>query len=198
VTWSDGYARMPVGGFLDALADATRAPAAGSAAALAVAQAAALCAKAARLSSGQLSAARSGQLAQEADIIRTQVVRLVDEDPRAFGAVIKARRAIAAGVAEPDSLAIPLSHAADVPVLIAEHADTVAELAVPLAAHGNSALRGDVVAAVILAEAGARAAAVLVHLNLADSPDDARHAVVDALLTRIAAAVRAIDRTLAG
>jgi methenyltetrahydrofolate cyclohydrolase len=188
------------------------APAGGSAAALTVAQAAALCAKTARLSARQLTADRAGQLTTEADRIRTAAVGLVDQDARAYGGVIEhARKAAAArrdagaraagaeaGPADaPDdqvselmaSLARALSKAADVPMEIVELAAQVAGIAAPLAAVGNPALRGDAVAAALLAQAGARAAATLVAINLADSPDDLRPARAFDLLASIAQAV---------
>jgi formiminotetrahydrofolate cyclodeaminase len=188
------------------------APAGGSAAALTVAQAAALCAKTARLSARQLTADRAGQLTTEADRIRTAAVGLVDQDARAYAGVIEhARKAAAArrdagaraagaeaGPADaPDeqvselmaSLARALSKAADVPMEIVELAAQVAGIAAPLAAVGNPALRGDAVAAALLAQAGARAAATLVAINLADSPDDLRPARAFDLLASIAQAV---------
>jgi formiminotetrahydrofolate cyclodeaminase len=188
------------------------APAGGSAAALTVAQAAALCAKTARLSARQLTADRAGQLTTEADRIRTAAVGLVDQDARAYAGVIEhARKAAAArrdagaraagaeaGPADaPDdqvselmaSLARALSKAADVPMEVVELAAQVAGIAAPLAAVGNPALRGDAVAAALLAQAGARAAATLVAINLADSPDDLRPARAFDLLASIAQAV---------
>jgi formiminotetrahydrofolate cyclodeaminase len=87
------------------------------------------------------------------------------------------------------SLARALSKAADVPMEIVELAAQVAGLAAPLAAVGNPALRGDAVAAALLAQAGARAAATLVAINLADSPDDLRPARAFDLLASIAQAV---------
>ncbi len=188
------------------------APAGGSAAALTVAQAAALCAKTARLSAPQLTADRADQLTTEADRIRTTAVGLVDQDARAYGGVIEhARKAAAArrdadaraagAEAEPAdapddqvselmaSLARALSKAADVPMEIVELAAQVAGIAAPLAAVGNPALRGDAVAAALLAQAGARAAATLVAINLADSPDDSRPGRAFDLLAEIAHSV---------
>jgi methenyltetrahydrofolate cyclohydrolase len=191
------------------------APAGGSAAALTVAQAAALCAKTARLSARQLNADRADQLTTEADRIRTTAVGLVDQDARAYGGVIEhARKAAAArrnadaraadaaadpadpADAEDDrvselmaSLARMLSRAADVPMEIVELAAQVAGIAAPLAAVGNPALRGDAVAAALLAQAGARAAATLVAINLADSPDDSRPGRAFDLLAEIAHSV---------
>ncbi|HUJ04547.1 MAG TPA: cyclodeaminase/cyclohydrolase family protein [Streptosporangiaceae bacterium] len=192
MTQPDSFAELPVGQFLDALAAGTPAPAGGSAAALTVAQAAALCAKAARLSARQLTAERAGQLTIEAERIRFQVAALIDADAVAYRAVIDQARHAAAVGNTADSvglLAQALSLAADVPMQVVEHAAQIAEIAAPLAAYGNPALRGDAVTAALLAQAGARSAATLVTVNLADAPDDPRPARAFDLLSGIAQAV---------
>jgi formiminotetrahydrofolate cyclodeaminase len=204
---SGDFADLRVRGFLDALAAGTAAPAAGSAAALVLAQAAALCAKAARLSAGQLGADLAGRLTDQAERIRAEAVSLIDEDPRAYLAVIEAARGPAAehgpaaekGPGAEHSpaaenlpaggLAAALSRAADVPLRVVELAVPVAGLAAALAATGKPALRGDALSAGLLGQAGARAAATLVAINLASSPADPRHARADSLL-------RAIDEQL--
>lgn len=230
---------MPVGTFLDALAAGKPAPAAGSAAALVLAQAAALCAKAGRLSSRQLTADRAVGLVEEADQIRSRAASLIDEDPRAYQAVIEqtrrlggqgrgessaagpagspgpadavgspgsagpARSADSAGSPGPpgladsagsagsaEGLAAALSAAADVPMQVVELAVPLASIAAVLAESGNPALRGDATAAGLLAQAAARAAAVLVRINLAGVPSDPRHARADARLAEIDEHVR--------
>lgn len=191
-----GYADVPVGSFLDALAAATPAPAAGSAAALVLAQAAALCAKAARLSARQLTADRADRLVEEAEQIRSRAASLIDEDPRAYQAVIDQNRRAGgrygaesgaeSGTAGPaDGLAAALSAAADVPLRVVELGVPVASIAAVLAESGKPALRGDAATAGLLAQAAARAAAVLVRINLAGAPSDPRHARADALLAAI-------------
>jgi formiminotetrahydrofolate cyclodeaminase len=67
----------------------------------------------------------------------------------------------------------------------------VAEIAARLAREGNPNLRGDAVAAALLAEAGARAAAVLVEINTAagEIADD-RFARVGEFVTRATGATR--------
>ena len=59
---------------------------------------------------------------------------------------------------------------------IIELAVPVARMAARLAADGNPNLRGDAIAGALLAEAGARAAAVLVGINLAGAADNDRAA----------------------
>jgi formiminotetrahydrofolate cyclodeaminase len=198
---SGDFADLRVREFLEALAAGSAAPAAGSAAALVLAQAAALCAKAARLSASQLGADLAGRLTDQAERIRAEAVSLIDDDPRAYRAVIEA----APGPGAPNDpaaqndpagenlsaggLAAALSRAADVPMRVLELAVPVAGLAAALAANGKPALRGDALSAGLLGQAGAHAAATLVAINLADSPVDPRHARADSLL-------RAIDEQL--
>ena len=188
----DGYGGLPVGAFLDALASRTPAPAGGSAAALVLAQAAALCEKSARLSARQLTAGRAAQLTDEAEHIRSRAASLIDEDPRAYAAVLEALRRRAEQPKDPADaadaaagLAAALSAAADVPLQIVELAVPVSAVAATLAADGNQALQGDALAAGLLAQAAARAAACLVRINLAAAPGDPRHARADALLASI-------------
>ncbi|HEX9528601.1 MAG TPA: cyclodeaminase/cyclohydrolase family protein [Streptosporangiaceae bacterium] len=187
----DSYAGLSVGAFLDALAAGAPAPAGGSAAALVLAQAAALCAKSARLSGRQLTASRAAELTAEAEQIRATAASLIDEDPRAYQAVIEQSRRIGERRAErsaarrSDGMAAALSAAADVPMRIVELATSVAALAAVLARDGKPALRGDAIAAGLLARAAARAAAALVSINLADIPADPRHSRADSLLAAI-------------
>ena len=188
----DSYAGLPVSAFLDALAAGTTAPAAGSAAALVLAEAAALCAKAARLSASQLTAQRAAALVEEAEQIRSRAASLIDQDPLAYQGVIEQTRrhrgqssggSGAAG--RGDGLGAALSAAADVPLHVVELAVPVASIAAVLAKSGKPALRGDAVAAGLLAQAAARAAAVLVRINLAAVPSDPRHARAGELLADI-------------
>ncbi len=188
----NSYAGLSVGAFLDALAAGAAAPAGGSAAAMVLAQAAALCAKSARLSARQLTAGRAAELTAEAEQIRSAAASLIDEDPRAYQAVIEQRRRLrgesgaersAAGRSA--ELAAALSAAADVPMRTVELAVPVASLAAVLVLEGNPALRGDAMAAGLLTRAAARAAAALVSINLADSPADPRHVRADSLLAAI-------------
>ena len=84
-----------------------------------------------------------------------------------------------------------LSAASDVPLAIAEVGAMVAEIAARLAREGNPNLKGDAVAAALLAEAGARAAAVLVDINTsaAEISDD-RFGRVGEFVARAAGAAR--------
>jgi len=200
VSSEDSYAGLSVGAFLDALAAGAAAPAGGSAAALVLAQAAALCAKSARLSGRQLTASRAAELTAEAEQIRGTAASLIDEDPRAYQAVIEhsrriggeqnrriggERRAERSAAGRSDGMAAALSAAADVPMRIVELATSVAALAAVLARDGKPALRGDAITAGLLARAAGRSAAALVSINLAGMPADPRHSRADSLLAAI-------------
>jgi methenyltetrahydrofolate cyclohydrolase len=167
---------LPLSTFLDRLADERPVPGGGGAAALAVALAAGLCAMAARLSARQL-AAEAGTLTTEADGIAAAAAALIQADADSYLEVIEAQR-----LPRDDTqvrhreVAAALSAACAVPVQIAELAARAARAAARLAAAGNPRLRGDAITGALLAAAGARAAAALVAINLADAPDDDRPA----------------------
>lgn len=112
---------------------------------------------AARLSRDYI--AESADLAKRADRLREEMSRLAQADAEAYGKVIEAQRA-------GDNVEEALSAAADIPLAIAEAGVKVADIATRLAEDGNPNLRGDAITALLLAEAGARAAARLAEINL--------------------------------
>jgi len=162
------YLEQPLGGFLDSVASGEPAPSGGGAAAVAVALAAGLSGMSARLSADHLDDAAG--LAERADHLRQRVAPLAQEDASAYGRVLAAYRAPEDG-GDPEvrreRIQRALSGAADVPLAIAEAGAEVAEIAARLAREGNPNLMGDAVAAALLAEAGVRAAEVLVRINTA-------------------------------
>ena len=163
------YLEQPLGGFLDSVASGEPAPSGGGAAAVAVALAAGLSGMSARLSADHLPDAAG--LAERADHLRQRVALLAQEDASAYGRVLAAYRAPDGGDPEVrrERIQTALSGAADVPLAIAEAGAEVAEIAARLAREGNPNLMGDAVAAALLAEAGVRAAEVLVRINTAAS-----------------------------
>jgi methenyltetrahydrofolate cyclohydrolase len=157
-------------------------------AAIAVALAAGLSGMAARLSTDQLSEAP--ELADQADAARLRVAPLARADAESYGLVLGAYR-------EPDPetrtalVRDALSGAADVPLAVAEAGSEVAGIASRLAAEGNPNLRGDALAAVLLAGASVRAAAVLVRINLSSADlDDDRLRKANSLVDTTAGVVR--------
>ena len=185
------YLDLPVGRFLELLAGAEPAPSGGGAAALAVSMGAGLCAMTARLSARQLGDETTA-LVSELERIATAAASLIQADADSYAAVIAARRAAGPGSGQ---AAAALAAAADVPMEIVGLAVPVAEAAARLAADGNPNLRGDAITGALLAAAGARAAAVLVEINLAARPDDGRSARAARLADEAAALAAAAQRS---
>ena len=196
-----GYLDQPVGDFLGALSAGHAAPGGGSAAALTVALGASLCAMAARLSTQQLAGLDIEFLVAEAERLRNSAASLIQADAESYRGVVAALRDQAGPGAtsqlpdpdperERERIQAALSEAATIPMEVLGLAAQTARLAARLAADGNPRLRGDAITAALLAEAGARAAAVLVSINLATLPGDDRPAQAEALLSEVAHAVR--------
>jgi methenyltetrahydrofolate cyclohydrolase len=176
VTGQPAYPELPLGRFLELLAGSDPAPSGGGAAALAVSMGAGLCAMTARLSSRQLAAHERKELITNSERIGATAVSLIQADAESYQGVIAAQRLQDGpdGQTRRRRIAAALSEAAEVPMRIAELAVPVARIAARLAAAGNPSLRGDAITGALLAEAGARAAAALVGINLAGAPGDER------------------------
>jgi methenyltetrahydrofolate cyclohydrolase len=163
------YLELPVGRFLDLLASGESAPGGGSAIAVSVALAASLSSMAARLSTKHLADATG--LVERAAGLRERVAPLARADAVAYGRVLVAQRAREAPYRDGDVRAA-LSEAADVPLAVAEAGAEVASIAARLASDGNPNLEGDALCAVLLADAGVRAAVRLVEINLSGEPGE--------------------------
>lgn len=182
------YLGVSLGEFLDLVASDAPAPGGGSVAAVAVALAAGLSGMAARLSVHQLADAPG--LAARSDTLRRRVAPLAAADAESYGRVLDAYR-------EPDPAAREarvrdaLAGAADVPLAVAEIGNDVVGIAARLAEEGNPNLGGDAMTAVLLADAGVRAAAALAGINLssANMRDD-RLGRANELVEKSAATVR--------
>ena len=184
------YLDLPLSAFLDLVASGGPSPGGGSVAAVAVALAAGLSGMAARLSAGQLADADG--LADRADVARRRVAPLARADAESYGRVLDAYR-------ESDSetrrerVSDALSGATDVPLAVAEVGNEVAGIAARLVEEGNPNLEGDAIAAVVLAEAGVRAAAALVEINLSSANvDDDRLGRVHELVDKTASTARRV------
>lgn len=161
------YLDQPLERFLDLVASREPAPGGGATAAVTTALAAGLVVMAARFSEAHLP--QSAALAEQADRLRRRVEPCVDEDARAYRAVLDAY-----GLPkEPDPegrrerIRLALHAAAEVPLRIAEAGAQVAGLGACLAAEGGDPdLRGDAVTAALLAEAAVRSAVCLVRINV--------------------------------
>ena len=167
---ADDYLELRLAEYLD-LSASEPAPGAGSAAALAIALAASLVTKVAR-SSGE-SWPDAGGIAAQALELRSRCPTLAREDADAWQHALEAMGG-GAGDRGDDELARRLDRAADLPLAIAELGADVAGLALVTAERGEGSLRGEAVAAAVLADAGVRAAAHLVVINLKTNAEDER------------------------
>jgi formiminotetrahydrofolate cyclodeaminase len=185
------YLELPVGRFLDLVASGESAPGGGSAAAVSVALAAGLSSMAARLSTKQLT--DSAVLAQRAERLRERVAPLAQADADTYGLVLAAQRT--PNTDDRDGrVRSALSDAADVPLAVAEAGAEVAKIAARLASDGNPNLKGDAICALMLANAGVRAAATLVEINLSDGGiEDGRPGRARQLVEAAASARRSVE-----
>lgn len=185
------YLEQPLGRFLELMASREPAPGGGAAAAVTVALAAALSGMAARFSTGHLEDADA--LAERADGLREEAARLAQVDAAAYGRVLEARGFSGDPNLRSRLVKSALSEAADVPLAVAEAGAEVARLAAYLTENGNPKLKGDAACAVLLAEAGTRAAAVLAGMNLSDGGfEDGRLARAEGLARSSAALARRV------
>jgi formiminotetrahydrofolate cyclodeaminase len=179
-----------LGDVLAHIASEVPSPAGGSAAAIAVALGAGLTAMCARNSREGWPEAR-GATAQ-AEALRSRIEPLAQADAEAYENALAAFRL--PELLEPEvrnaTLGVALERAAAIPLAIAEVGADVAELAADLAQNGNPDVRGDAVAGAMLAEAGTRAAAHLVRINLGAAPDDLRVTRATAVADAAARAAR--------
>jgi formiminotetrahydrofolate cyclodeaminase len=184
----------PLGDVLGHIASEVPSPAGGSAAAIAVALGAGLTAMCARNSREGWPEAR-GATAQ-AETLRARIEPLAQADAEAYEGALAAFRL--PELLEPEvrnaTLGVALERAAAIPLAIAEVGADVADLAANLVENGNPDIRGDAVAGALLAEAGTRAAAHLVRINLGASPEDVRVTRAEA---NADAAARSVRRALA-
>jgi formiminotetrahydrofolate cyclodeaminase len=191
---------MALGRLVNELAQRTPAPGGGAAAATACGLAAGLVEMSARFTLArpdyadrpdelQGALARAGQL-------RALALELGQRELSAYVPVLEALALDGADPERPARLSAALSAAAQTPLEIARVGTELAELGVELARTGNPNLIGDAITGVLLAEAGCRAAASLVTINLASTAGDQRLSEVGQL-TRHAAAARQEALTLA-
>lgn len=160
------YLRLTLGEFLDEVAAGQPAPGAGSVAAVTVAMAAGLVAMSARLSAEALRGT-----AARAEEIHRAIAPLAQADAEGYARVLEANRLPRDDPERAAALCEAQAVACEVPLAVARHAAEIAALAADLGERGNPRLRGEAVAAGLLAEAGARVTGALVQLNLAVRDD---------------------------
>jgi formiminotetrahydrofolate cyclodeaminase len=172
---------LPLAELLAGLSERSPAPGAGSASAWAGALAAALLEMCSRF-------ADADDVVQRARGLRAQLVACGDQELSSFQPVLDA---LARNVGDPSRerlLEEALTRASEPPLAIARAATEVAELAAAVAEQSKSAVKGDAVAGVLLAEAASQSAAHLVEINLEGRGGDPRIVEVAGLKKRVEAA----------
>jgi methenyltetrahydrofolate cyclohydrolase len=170
---ADDFLAAPVGDFLDLLAE-EEAPGGGSAAAITVTMAAGLVVMVARASKNHWPEA--GGAIGQAEAFRARVAPLAQADAEVYkdAVTILRRREEVSERYRDQTLRDALERSAEIPVRIVEAGCDLACLAALLVENGNPEVRADAAVACVLAEGGARAAALLVESNLGATQDDAR------------------------
>jgi methenyltetrahydrofolate cyclohydrolase len=191
---ADDLMALPLGEVLDTLAGEGPAPGGGSAAAIVVAMAAGLVTMVARASRDHWEEA--GGVIGQAETFRARVAPLAQADVKVYTealGTLRTRDRLEARYRD-QKLEAVLERAAEVPIKITEAGADLASLAALLVEHGNPEVRADAAAAAVFAEAGARAAAKLVEVNLGATKDDPRVRHVQVL---VSVAQEASQRALA-
>ena len=166
-------------GFLEELASSAPTPGGGSAGAFVGAVGAALLAMVGNLTAGKKgyeSVDRSMRdLVAQSDRLRSELVRLADEDVRVFGEVMAAYRMPRGDdgerAARRAAIQRALLDATEAPLELARVCSEVIELAATAAEEGNTNVVSDAGVGVVAAHAALRAAALNVYIN-AGSIDD--------------------------
>ena len=167
------FAEMTLKDFLRELSSESPTPGGGSASGLAGALSASLICMVCSLTAGKAVSAAGEAAAKEvlisAGMLRERFTRLMDEDARAFDAVIAAYRLPKATdeekAARTRAVQEALAHAADVPLDCARHAVAALELCQRLVAVANPHAISDVGVGALLAETAAKGALLNVDTN---------------------------------
>ncbi len=158
-------------GWIDELAGGAPVPGGGSAAALAGALAAALVAMVARLTIGRKAYAakeqRMRQVLAEAEALRGQLRRLVDDDAAAYAKVSAAYKLAKDDPRRRRAVDEALVGAAEVPLVVARGANRLIALARDVEANGNRNASSDAGVAAALARAALEGAVENVRVNVA-------------------------------
>jgi methenyltetrahydrofolate cyclohydrolase len=193
MTAAGAYRGLPLDQLLDEVSSPEPTPGAGYCAAVALEMAAGLVAMTARVSRSEWGEARGA--AAQATTLRERVAPLAERNVEAYREAVALLGGAESGSGD-EPLRDALARAAGVPLEIAEVAVDVASLAAVVAERGEQALRADAVAAALLAEAAARAAATLVEVNLGTTSADERVARARDLAGATTAAAQRARNTL--
>ncbi len=204
------YRDLTLSEFSDRLASAQPVPGGGSASALAGSMAAALLAMVSRLSAGRPKyeqyATTHARALEVAEVTRTRLLDLADEDARAYAAFGTARKmprdTADEQAARDEATHVAARGASEVPLAVVRECARIAYEAEAMAGRSNLNAASDLEVAARLATAAARGAAANVLINLPMVGDDSysgRLTVeVDDLIENIERAMSATAQRVAG
>lgn len=160
--------------FTDKLASSAPTPGGGGTAALVGALAAALASMMANLTVGKMKfrdvEPAMKILAGELEIARAEMLKLVDEDAKAYGMIVSCyampKSSLEETTLRSEMLAKAAQYAALIPLQIAEHCAKVAELTQKVTEIGNPGLLTDAACGVILAYGALECAGLNMNINL--------------------------------
>ena len=175
--------------FLDEVASGKPTPGGGSAAAYTGALAAGLVSMVARLTRGKKGYSgvekEMDQVLAEAEELRADLQKAVDQDKEAFNQVMAAYRIPKEESNRDERIQAATLHAAEVPLVVARKSLRVAELALIAAESGNKNAITDAGAGASLANAALISAGYNVRINLASIPDSKKKKALDSELKKI-------------
>ena len=175
-------AKMSLKEFAENLASGAPTPGGGSAAALAGALSASLIQMVCDLTIGREKykayEAQARTIRQRAEVLRVDLLALVDRDAAAYDGVIRAIRMPKASEEEKSARAEVLAkanlYATETPMAVAEACAVLQGMAIELACEGNSNAVSDAGTAALLAYAGLRGATMNIRINLDGIGDEKR------------------------
>jgi formiminotetrahydrofolate cyclodeaminase len=188
-----GVDACSVGSFLNDLASTAPTPGGGAAAALVGAMCAALVAMVANLTVGrpryEAIDSEMRSILERAEGFRRDLVRLADDDARAYGVVAAAmrlpRKTDEERASRDATIQLALLRAAEPPAEVMDVCRALVPLCLVVAAHGNANVASDAGVAAELAASAVRSSIYNVRVNLAELKDQA---VVSRYESRIAGA----------
>lgn len=182
-----------LGAFLDSVAAATPTPGGGSVSAVVAALGAAL----ARMVAG-LARDKKGyesvqsdlvQIETKASVLQERLLKLAEEDSRAYGKVVEAMKLPKGTDGERasrvEALQAAYKEATRVPLETMDACSEVLELAALAVEKGNRGATTDAAVAILLAEAGLRGASLNARINLASIRDEGFRSSAEAKMDRI-------------
>ena len=187
--------------FIDELASDSPAPGGGSTAALVGALGAALCVMVMSLTEGRDEiAGEAAQITKAAELMKTKLIRYIDEDADAFNRVVAAYRLPKATAAEKEirtaGVQAAMKEAADLPLAVATVCLELLGLAVRTMRAGNKNAASDAAVAGVITYAALHSALYNVKINLSAIKDEVYVGTMRGQVAALAAQSEELNREI--